>query len=170
MLLSRLSRVSISTLHVGECQARWLWQSHSIQKDAIPSILQRGFGKSAAYLLPILSKLMGKAKKLAAPRPNPATFQPGMEVKAEPLVLIVAPTRELAVQIFNEARWLCYRSMFRPCVMYGGVDWWFSLGGFGIQYSGKPSSRQLQSINLHPTKKKKKKKNTSREPCCTLRW
>lgn len=81
-----------------------------------------GSGKTAAYLIPILNKLMGKAKKLAAPRPNPATYQPGLDapVRAEPLVCIVCPTRELAIQIFMEARKLCYRSMLRPCVIYGG--------------------------------------------------
>jgi ATP-dependent RNA helicase DDX3X len=65
---------------------------------------------------------MGKAKKLTAPRPNPATFQEGVDqrVRAEPLVVIVCPTRELAVQIFNEARKFCYRTMLRPCVVYGG--------------------------------------------------
>ncbi|KAH6894068.1 P-loop containing nucleoside triphosphate hydrolase protein [Thelonectria olida] len=102
-----------------------------IQKFTIPSILmghdvigiaQTGSGKTAAYLIPILSKLMGKAKTLAAPRPNPVTFREGMdEVTAEPLVLIVVPTRELAVQIFNEARKFCYRTMLRPGVVYGGV-------------------------------------------------
>ncbi|KAM0252695.1 hypothetical protein ACHAP5_000987 [Fusarium lateritium] len=102
-----------------------------IQKFTIPSILQghdvigiaqTGSGKTAAYLIPILSKLMGKAKKLAAFRPNPLTFREGVdEVVAEPLVLIVVPTRELALQIFNEARKLCYRTMLRPCVVYGGV-------------------------------------------------
>lgn len=64
---------------------------------------------------------MGKAKKLAAPRPNPAlveSFQ--AQVRAEPLVVVVCPTRELAVQIFNEARKFCYRTMLRPCVVYGG--------------------------------------------------
>lgn len=64
---------------------------------------------------------MGKAKKLAAPRPSPdelvGDFTP---VRAEPLVVIVVPTRELAVQIFNEARKFCYRTMLRPCVAYGG--------------------------------------------------
>ncbi|KAG9231263.1 putative ATP-dependent RNA helicase ded1 [Amylocarpus encephaloides] len=83
---------------------------------------QTGSGKTAAFLIPILSKLMGKAKKLAAPRPNPATFQPGITpfVRAEPLVLIVCPNRELATQIFDEARRFCYRTMLRPCVIYGG--------------------------------------------------
>ncbi len=64
---------------------------------------------------------MGKAKKLAAPRPNPARYNPETDaVRAEPLLLVVAPSRELAMQIFDEARRFCYRSMLRPCVVYGG--------------------------------------------------
>ena len=65
---------------------------------------------------------MGKAKKLAAPRPNPNTYQEGVDppARAEPLVVVVVPARELAVQIFNEARKFCYRTMLRPCVVYGG--------------------------------------------------
>ncbi|KAL3470948.1 P-loop containing nucleoside triphosphate hydrolase protein [Aspergillus californicus] len=103
-----------------------------IQAYAIPAVLtghdliaiaQTGSGKTAAFLVPVLSRLMGKAKKLAAPRPNLAAgFNPQIDtVRAEPLVLIVAPTRELATQIFDEARRLCYRSMLRPCVVYGGA-------------------------------------------------
>jgi ATP-dependent RNA helicase DDX3X len=65
---------------------------------------------------------MGKAKKLAAPRPNPQEYNAGTAapVRAEPLVVIICPARELAIQIFNEARKFCYRSMLRPCVVYGG--------------------------------------------------
>ncbi|GLA10576.1 hypothetical protein AnigIFM62618_000173 [Aspergillus niger] len=87
------------------------------------SIAQTGSGKTAAFLIPVLSQLMGKAKKLAAPRPNIAAgYNPSADsVRAEPLVLIVAPTRELSTQIFDEARRLCYRSMLRPCVVYGGA-------------------------------------------------
>lgn len=55
---------------------------------------------------------MGKAKKLRGPR--------GDRVRGEPLLIVVVPTRELCVQIFDEARRLCYRSMLRPCVAYGG--------------------------------------------------
>ena len=76
-------------------------------------------------MVPIISKLMGKAKKLQAPRPDATSrgYDPSRHrVRAEPLVVIVVPTRELAVQVFDEARRMCYRSMLRPCVAYGGFD------------------------------------------------
>ncbi|PWW80799.1 DEAD-domain-containing protein [Tuber magnatum] len=99
-----------------------------IQRYCIPAVLdghdllscaQTGSGKTAAFLIPILSKLMGKASSLAAPRPVPGSMEPYI---AQPLVLIVAPTRELATQIFDESRRFCYRSKLRPCVVYGGAD------------------------------------------------
>ncbi|KAI9808609.1 MAG: hypothetical protein M1825_003759 [Sarcosagium campestre] len=102
-----------------------------VQAYCIPAVLlnkdiiacaQTGSGKTAAFLIPTLSKLMGKAKKVAAARPNPVTYNPATDaVRAEPLVVVVAPTRELATQIFDEARRFCYRSMLRPCVVYGGA-------------------------------------------------
>ncbi|TGJ84893.1 hypothetical protein E0Z10_g3876 [Xylaria hypoxylon] len=100
-----------------------------IQRYCIPAIkmgydllaiAQTGSGKTAAYLVPILNHLMGKAKKLAAPRPHPSEAAAGARVRAEPLVVVVVPARELAIQIFNEARKFCYRTMLRPCVVYGG--------------------------------------------------
>ncbi|KAI1823686.1 P-loop containing nucleoside triphosphate hydrolase protein [Xylaria intraflava] len=100
-----------------------------IQRYCIPTIklgydllaiAQTGSGKTAAYLIPIINHLMGKAKKLAAPRPSVAAAAAGAQVRAEPLVVIIVPARELAVQIFNEARKFCYRTMLRPCVIYGG--------------------------------------------------
>jgi ATP-dependent RNA helicase DDX3X len=41
---------------------------------------------------------------------------------AEPSIVVLVPTRELAIQIFDEVRRLCYRTMLRPCVAYGGLD------------------------------------------------
>ncbi|RIA81220.1 putative DEAD/DEAH box RNA helicase [Glomus cerebriforme] len=98
-----------------------------VQKYSIPIITdgndlmacaQTGSGKTAAFLIPTLSRLFGKARKLAAPRPQSGARR----YKAEPLVLIIAPTRELATQIFDECRRFTYRSMMRPCVVYGGAD------------------------------------------------
>lgn len=68
---------------------------------------------------------MGKAKKLRGPRPKVNTNSDSYDtrkhgVRAEPLVVIVVPTRELAIQIFDETRRMCYKSMLRPCVAYGG--------------------------------------------------
>lgn len=91
------------------------------------AVAQTGSGKTAAYLVPIISKLMGKVRKLQGPRPVN-----GNRVRAEPLVVIVVPTRELAQQIFDEARRLCYRSMLRPVCSYGGIPI-----GINLQELGK---------------------------------
>ncbi|KAK6435407.1 hypothetical protein LTR95_008403 [Oleoguttula sp. CCFEE 5521] len=88
-----------------------------LQGNDIIAVAQTGSGKTAAYLIPVLSRLMGKAKKLCAPK---ARAQ-GPGVRAEPLVVVVVPTRELAIQVFDETRRLCYRSMLRPVVAYGGL-------------------------------------------------
>lgn len=85
-------------------------------------------------MIPVLSRSMGKAKKLAAPKPNTvnANYNPRLhKVKAEPLVVIVVPTRELTIQIFDEARRMCCRSMLRPCVVYGGLPKAISLEELG---------------------------------------
>jgi hypothetical protein len=46
--------------------------------------------KTAAYLILVLNKLKGKAKKQAIPGPDPATSQEGINVwgRAGPLVVI----------------------------------------------------------------------------------
>lgn len=67
---------------------------------------------------------MGKVDKIGGPRVN--TRDPNYDpekhkVRAEPLVVIVCPTRELALQIFDETRRLAYRSKLRPVCCYGGI-------------------------------------------------
>ncbi|KAK4495052.1 hypothetical protein PRZ48_013379 [Zasmidium cellare] len=132
--VTKFAEANLHPIVLRNCQLAGYNFTTPIQAYTIPvikagfdvvAIAQTGSGKTAAYLVPILSKLMGKAKKLAAPRPDVtklSKFDPRAHgVRAEPLVVIVVPTRELAIQIFDEARRMCYRSMLRPCVAYGGL-------------------------------------------------
>ncbi|PJF18047.1 ATP-dependent RNA helicase DED1 [Paramicrosporidium saccamoebae] len=74
---------------------------------------QTGSGKTAAFLLPILSQIFSGHKVIRNQFYSKA---------ARPVALILAPTRELALQIFEEARKFAYRSWVMPCVAYGGAD------------------------------------------------
>ncbi|CAO3617508.1 unnamed protein product [Cunninghamella echinulata] len=79
---------------------------------------QTGSGKTAAFLIPALSALFDKPE-LAKPRCQPYEYR---SYCAEPLVLILAPTRELCSQIFDECRRWTYRGHLRPCAVYGGAN------------------------------------------------
>ncbi|KAF9105932.1 DEAD-box ATP-dependent RNA helicase, partial [Mortierella sp. AM989] len=97
-------------------------------KNAIPLIMsgydllacaQTGSGKTAAFLLPVLSKIITKLARTAESTPN----RPGARrTKASPQALIILPTRELGIQIFDEARRFTYQTRVRPVVIYGGAD------------------------------------------------
>uniref|UniRef100_A0A8C2BC27 RNA helicase n=1 Tax=Cyprinus carpio TaxID=7962 RepID=A0A8C2BC27_CYPCA len=102
-----------------------------VQKYAIPIIkskrdlmacAQTGSGKTAAFLLPVLSQIYteGPGEALQAMK-NSENGKYGRR-KQYPISLILAPTRELALQIYEEARKVAYRSHVRPCVVYGGAD------------------------------------------------
>lgn len=88
----------------------------SIQSLAIPKIAsgsdlivsaQTGTGKTAAFMLPIVNAL--------AKKPSNNT---------NPSVLILAPTRELAIQITDVAKKFCkYLSQVKTICIYGGVPY-----------------------------------------------
>ncbi|XP_068968080.1 putative ATP-dependent RNA helicase Pl10 [Bombus flavifrons] len=95
-----------------------------VQKYAIPIIIgrrdvmacaQTGSGKTAAFLVPILNQIYE-----SGPRAPPANTSG--KRKHFPLGLVLAPTRELATQIYDEARKFAYRSRMRPAVVYGGSN------------------------------------------------
>ncbi|EOD47629.1 RNA helicase ATP-dependent DEAD-box conserved site [Neofusicoccum parvum] len=101
-----------------------------VQKYSIPIVMggrdlmacaQTGSGKTGGFLFPILSQAF---KNGPSPIPQQAggNFSYGRSRKAYPTSLILAPTRELVSQIFDEARKFAYRSWVRPCVVYGGAD------------------------------------------------
>ena len=62
---------------------------------------QTGSGKTAAFLVPTCSALFDKAPQLVA---RPQSRFDARSFRAKPLVLIIAPTRELCTQIFDESR------------------------------------------------------------------
>jgi superfamily II DNA/RNA helicase len=90
-----------------------------IQAQAIPVVLaggdvmggaQTGTGKTASFALPILQKLM----RLANTSPSPARHP----VRA----LILAPTRELAIQNEEAIKLYSKHTNLRSTVVYGGVN------------------------------------------------
>ncbi|MDA0676451.1 MAG: DEAD/DEAH box helicase [Chloroflexi bacterium] len=83
-----------------------------IQMEVIPAVLeghdvlgmaQTGTGKTAAFALPVLEKLMSRRK-------------------SGPSVLVLAPTRELAKQIHEEFTTLGQFTPIRSTTVYGGVS------------------------------------------------
>ncbi|GMR53785.1 hypothetical protein PMAYCL1PPCAC_23980, partial [Pristionchus mayeri] len=72
---------------------------------------QTGSGKTAAFLLPIMSKLMKDG--------DLSNFS---EATCSPRVLILAPTRELAIQIHKEATKFSSGTMCKCEILYGGTS------------------------------------------------
>lgn len=97
-----------------------------VQKYSVPIVsrgrdlmacAQTGSGKTGGFLFPVLSECF-----MNGPEPTPDNAGAFSGNKVYPTVLIMAPTRELVSQIFDEAKKFCYRSWVRPAVAYGGVD------------------------------------------------
>jgi ATP-dependent RNA helicase DeaD len=69
---------------------------------------QTGSGKTVAYGLAMASTLLGEARRMAPP--------------AAPLALVIAPTRELAMQVARELSWLYGKAGARVETCVGGMD------------------------------------------------
>ncbi|MDR1546070.1 MAG: DEAD/DEAH box helicase [Deltaproteobacteria bacterium] len=87
-----------------------------IQAQVIPVALdghdvagqaQTGTGKTAAFLVPVLTRLLRRPPML-----------PGL-----PRALVITPTRELAVQIFNDAKVLASDTALTQTLVIGGVEY-----------------------------------------------
>lgn len=90
-----------------------------IQAQALPVVMQgrdvmgaaqTGTGKTAAFSLPILHRLMAFATTSASPARHP--------VRA----LILTPTRELADQVGESVKLYCQNTPLRSAIVFGGVD------------------------------------------------
>ncbi|MFZ5548494.1 MAG: DEAD/DEAH box helicase [Pseudomonadota bacterium] len=90
-----------------------------IQAKAIPIVLagrdvmgaaQTGTGKTAAFSIPLLQKMLRHENSSASPARHP--------VRA----LVLAPTRELADQVANNVKAYAKHSNLRSAVVFGGID------------------------------------------------
>ena len=89
-----------------------------IQSEALPLTLtghdligkaQTGTGKTAAFLITVLQKLLSTT--------------PQERYASEPRALVLAPTRELAMQIAKDAEGLCKYTPLNVVTVVGGVDY-----------------------------------------------
>jgi probable ATP-dependent RNA helicase DDX4 len=96
-----------------------------VQRYAIPIITQKrdlmacaqtGSGKTAAFVLPIMTNILHDGIQSSE-----------LMSTQEPQALILAPTRELALQTYNECKKFSYGSMIKSAILYGGVDSAFQL-------------------------------------------
>ncbi len=90
-----------------------------IQAQAIPIVLagrdlmggaQTGTGKTAAFTLPLLQRILPFASASPSPARHPVR------------VLMLAPTRELAIQVHESVRTYSKYVPLKSCCAYGGVD------------------------------------------------
>ncbi|CAC9545586.1 putative ATP-dependent RNA helicase [Leishmania infantum JPCM5] len=70
---------------------------------------QTGSGKTAAFLIPVVQYMLVHG------------VSPARQRKSYPIALVLAPTRELAVQIFDEVRKLTFNTDIFYDVVYGGT-------------------------------------------------
>ncbi len=75
---------------------------------------QTGTGKTLAFLLPLMHRLL-ESDRVRAAGEGPVT-------RPRTRVLVLAPTRELAVQIEDEFQGLAYHTSLSSVAVYGGVE------------------------------------------------
>lgn len=97
-----------------------------VQKYSVPIVAggrdlmacaQTGSGKTGGFLFPVLSE-----SYMNGPAPVPESTGAFSSNKVYPTILVMAPTRELVSQIYDEAKKFSYRSWVKPAVVYGGAD------------------------------------------------
>jgi ATP-dependent RNA helicase DDX3X len=99
-----------------------------IQKHTVPISLdgrydcmacaQTGSGKTVAFLVPLIAWISLSATSVVSSKSSRSASLP---TPAQPKAMIIAPTRELAIQIELEAQKLTFQSKLRTVCIYGGA-------------------------------------------------
>jgi ATP-dependent RNA helicase RhlE len=108
-------------------------ETRPIQSAVIPLALgghdliacaETGTGKTCAFVVPMLQKLLNDAGRPPVAQGGPQHVE-GADATSETRksrVLVLAPTRELAVQIEDEIHGLAYHTTITSAAIYGGVE------------------------------------------------
>jgi ATP-dependent RNA helicase RhlE len=86
---------------------------HALAGHDVIASAETGTGKTAAFLVPILQRFLAPPVAAAAPE--------RVGAKAGTRALVLAPTRELAVQIEDQVQGLTYHTTISSVAVYGGV-------------------------------------------------
>ncbi|KAL9658081.1 hypothetical protein ABK040_012995 [Willaertia magna] len=121
--VDRFSDADLDTLIQDNIERCGYTKPTPIQKHCIPIVqagrdlmacAQTGSGKTAAFLLPVINALMKQGLHKNRDRFN--------RKQANPRLLVLAPTRELCQQIYDEARKFTYRTNLKSVVVFGGAS------------------------------------------------
>jgi ATP-dependent RNA helicase RhlE len=82
---------------------------------------ETGTGKTAAFLLPLLDRLVRSNQADAAAGDGPGTETDTPSAASRTRVLVLTPTRELAVQIDDDAQGFGYHARVESIAVYGGA-------------------------------------------------
>jgi ATP-dependent RNA helicase RhlE len=97
----------------------------ALAAEDVIACAETGTGKTVAFAVPMLQRLLrvADAHESIAGQPEPPTpeAEAGVERKMS-RALVLAPTRELAVQIEDEVHGLSYHTRITSAAVYGGVD------------------------------------------------
>jgi len=115
-----------------------------VQKYSVPVLMAKmdcmvcattGSGKTMAFLIPLVANLLNEDEVL---RP----FFPGKNACASPLVLILAPTRELCIQIDEQVYIVTKETWVSSFAIFGGDNY--------AQQSSQVGKRQIDILSATP--------------------
>ncbi|HMK86010.1 MAG TPA: DEAD/DEAH box helicase [Steroidobacteraceae bacterium] len=126
---AHLSQLTFDSLNIPESLKRGIAElgfarATPIQAQTLPLALagrdvagqaQTGTGKTAAFLIALVNRLLRDGKA-----PHPSGHAPR---KSAPRAIVIAPTRELAVQIHRDAEAIAKYTGLKFAIVFGGVDY-----------------------------------------------